>query len=505
MRPLSALFLSFLFSLSSFAANALGAKPLDPKGVDRLMNETMRAWQIPGASIAIVQNDQVVFLKGYGTKELGGKEAVTPDTLFQIASTTKAFTSTSLAMLASDKKLDFDDPVRKHVPYFRLSDMCADQAVTLRDIVSHRTGLSRHDELWDDTALTREDVIRALSNIALTKPFRSAYQYQNITFITAGEAVAHAAGMSWDDFVKTRIFAPLKMTNTVTTDAAWNAADHATGYRFDWKTGAMRPRRGADTTTIGPGGAIKSSARDMANWIRFHLAGGKFEGTQLVDADRLAETKKPHTVIPLEGATGEVNPETQLMAYAMGWNVSDYKGELLVAHAGALNGFRTHVILLPKRNAGMFITINVERGYSLYAMRHAIADLLLTGKTSRDWNAYYLALERKTDEKSEKDKEARLAKRVADTKPTRPLAEYAGVYENPSYGPVTIHAANGGLVLQWQRIDAPLTHYHYDVFDTNAEDVEETVTFNLDEEQKVKSLTVFGERFEHAVSGGREP
>lgn len=470
------------------------AQPVDK--IDKVMSETVRAFGIPGASIAVVVDDRVVFLKGYGTKELGGAEAVTPDTLFQIASTSKAFTSTALAMLASDKKLSFDDPVRKYLPYFRLSDMCADQAVTLRDIVTHRTGLSRHDELWDDTALTREDVVRSMAHVALTKPFRSAYQYQNIMFIAAGEAVAQASGTSWDDFVRARIFQPLKMTRTVTSDAEWNAADHATGYRYDWKTGVMRARRPIDTTTIGAGGAIKSSARDMANWLRFHLAGGKFEGTQLVDPELLAETKAPHTIIRLEGTTREVNPETQLLAYAMGWNVSDYRGELMVAHAGALNGFRTHAVMLPRRNAGFVVMMNVERGYSLYAIRHALADLLTTGKVSRDWNAYYLAFEKKTDEKSEKDKQERLARRALNTTPTRPLEEYAGEYANAGYGPAKVSVANGELVLQWQRITVPLTHYQYDVFDANNEDVEETVTFTLDDEKKVKGLTLFGERFE---------
>ena len=462
------------------------------------MSDIVRAWNIPGASIAVVQNDRVIFAKGYGVKAVGGTAPVGPDTLFQIASTSKAFTSTALAMLAMDNKLTFDDPVRKHVPYFRLSDMCADQNVTLRDIVTHRTGLSRHDELWDDTPLTREDVIRAMAHVALTRPFRSAYQYQNIMFITAGEAVAHASGMSWDDFVRARIFTPLKMTHTVTTDADWATSDHAESYRYDWKTGRMTQRTAGDTTTIGPGGAIKSSVRDMANWIRFQLADGKFDGVQLLDPRLLAETKKPHTVIPMEGATADVNPETNLMAYAMGWNVSDYRGELMVAHGGALNGFRTHVVLLPARNTGFVLMINVERGYSLYAMRHAIADILRDGKPSRDWSAYYLAAERRSDEKDEKDKAERLAKRVSGTTPTRALEDYAGTYEHPGYGTVRITAKDGALVAQWQHITAPLTHFHYDVFRAESSEagLDEMISFGLDEEKKVKSLTLFGETFE---------
>jgi CubicO group peptidase (beta-lactamase class C family) len=482
-----------LFAALAFTATlAASAQPAEK--IDRVMADTLRAWRIPGAAVAVVQDDKVVFVKGYGTKEAGGKEPVTADTLFEIASTSKAFTTTALAMLATDKKLAFDDPVRRHVPYFRLSDMCADANVTLRDIVSHRTGLSRHDELWDDTPLTREEVVRSMAHISPSKPFRSAYQYQNIMFIAAGEAIAQASGMSWEDFMRTRVFEPLKMTRTVTSDSAWAAADHATGHEYDWKTGSIGAKRPIDTTSISSGGALKSCARDMANWLRFQLAEGSFEGKQLVDPELLAETRQPHTVLRVDR---EVHPETHVQSYAMGWNVQDYRGELMVAHAGALNGFRTHVVLFPEKKTGFVVMINVERGYSLYALRHALADLLLFGKPSREWSSYYLAYDRKSEEKSEKDRQARLDKRVPGTKPTHSLEQYAGTYENAGYGPLKVSVANGALVLEWQRIAAPLTHFHYDVFNAEeaAHDLDETVTFQLDDEKKIVALTVFGERF----------
>lgn len=473
------------------------AQQLSPRAIDALMLRTLEAWNIPGAAVAVVQNDRVVYAKGYGVKEVGGTEPVTADTLFQIASTTKAFTTTALAMLATEKKLSFDDPVRKHVEYFRLSDVCADANVTLRDVVSHRTGLSRHDELWDDTPLTREEVVRSMAHIGLSRPFRTTYQYQNIMFIAAGEAVARRAGTSWDDFVRARIFQPLQMTRTVISDAEWNASsDRATGHSYYWKTGRVAPQRPIDTTTIGAGGAIKSSARDMANWIRFQLAGGTFDGKALVDAELLAETKTPHTVIRMTGLTAEANPETHVMTYGMGWNVQDYRGEQLVAHAGALNGFRTHAVLLPKRNAGFVILINAARGIALFALRNTLADML-TGKPARDWNPYYLAIDRAADERSAKQREERLAKRVKDTAPTRPLADYAGEYEHPAYGTLTVVREGDGLVLQWARIRAPLAHFHYDVFhaEEEAHDLDEMVSFSFDEEKRVKAVTVFGERF----------
>lgn len=475
---------------------AAGAQPFDTKAVDRIVTSTMKSWQLPGVAIAIVKNDRVVFLKGYGTKELGGTEPVTADTLFQIASTSKAFTSTALAMLAAEKKLSFDDPVRQHVDYFHLADLCADSQVTIRDIVSHRTGLSRHDELWDNSPFTREDVVRRIGHVELSKPFRSAYQYQNIMFIAAGEVVGKASGMPWDEFVKTRIFAPLAMTHTVISDADWNAADHATGYQYDWKTGRISAQRPIDTATIGAGGAIKSSASDMANWLRFQLSNGAFNLVQLTDPEMIEETKTPNTVIRMEGLTREANTETNVMSYAMGWTVQDYRGELLVSHGGALNGFRTHVDLLPRRSSGFVIMTNVGRGLALVAMRNSLADLL-SGKPGRDWNAYYLMVDRRSDEKGEAEKEARNAKRVPDTTPSRPLENYTGEYESPGYGVAKVSLVDGHLVLQWSRMTIPLTHFHYDIFNATSEydDVDEQVTFTLGDDRQVRSLTFFGETF----------
>jgi len=496
MRPLLAC-LTLALSLSAFAQN----NTVDTKKmVDRVMTATMKAWQIPGAAVAIVKNDRVVYVASYGVKDLATNEPVTVDTLFQLASTSKAFTTTALAMLADDGKLSFDDPVRKHLEYFRLADPCADQQVTIRDIVSHRTGLSRHDELWDYTPLTREQVIRSMGSVALSKPFRSAYQYQNIMFITAGEVVAHASGMSWDDFVRARIFKPLSMTRTVTSDADWNAADHATGYHYDWKTNRITPQRPGDTTTIGAGGAVKSSARDMGNWLRFQLANGVFDGAQLVSEEMLVETKTPHTTIRMENLTRDTHPETNVLSYALGWNVQDYRGELLVSHSGALNGFRAHVDLLPKRNAGFVVLSNLGRGMALVSIRNALADML-SGKPPRDWNAYYLMIDRKADEKEAREKEERKAKRKPGTHPSRALDAYAGTYSNPAYGDVKITLVNGALVLQWNRLTIPLTHFHYDVFsaESDFDEVDEEVLFSLSRDGDVEALTFFGEPFRRSV------
>jgi CubicO group peptidase (beta-lactamase class C family) len=488
MRPLLAALSLALIALTATAQSL-------ERDVDQLAAETLRVWQIPGLAVAVVQNDKVILAKGYGVKELGKSDRVGPDTLFAIASTTKAFTTTAMAMLADEKKLDWDDPVRKYVPYFHLDDPCADSLVTLRDIVSHRTGLSRHDELWDNAPFTREDIIGRMSGVKLSKPFRSAYQYNNIMFMTAGEVLASAAKTSWDDFVKTRIFDPLGMTHTQTRFADWASSDHATGHL--WSKNAAAVRTADDDSSLGPAGSIKSSARDMAQWLRFQLAGGVIDGKRLVSAEALEVTRTPLTPIAVDKSSHELNPFTNVLSYAMGWNISDYRGELLVAHGGALNSTRTQVALLPYRNAAVFVTGNMARGYGVLALRNDILDLLLQAKPWRHWNAAYLDFEKKGDERAEKRKMEREAKRKPEAKPTHDLAAYAGTYHDAAYGDAVVALENGGLVVRWNRLTLPLVHFTYDSFTAASEeaDVDETVQFRLAPDGSIQSMSIFGEEF----------
>ena len=463
---------------------------------DKLANDTITNWRLPGMAVAIVQNDRVVYLKGFGVKEFGKSDPITPDTLFEIGSTTKAFTSTAMAMLVDEKKIDWDDPVRKHLDYFHLEDPCADSIVTLRDIVSHRTGLSRHDELWDNSPWSREEILHRIASVKLSKPIRSTYQYNNIMFMAAGDVVAAAAKMPWDDFVRARIFQPLGMTHTRSLYSDWAGSDHATGHRYSHDTISVQTM--SDDTNIGPAGAIKSSARDMAQWIRFQLGDGMIDGKRLVSEDALNETKTPQMPLRLDKQSRETNPFTHVQSYAMGWNVQDYRGELLVAHGGALNGFRTQIALLPERHAGLVIMTNIGRGFSIIALRNAMLDALLQATPTRDWSSVYMGVEKRADESEEKAKKERETKRVANTKPSHDLASYAGTYHDDAYGDATVTLENGALVLRWSRMTVPLTHYHFDTFTafSEADDVDEQVQFQLGADGNVKSMTVFGEDFE---------
>ena len=488
--------LSFLFSF--FVAAATLAQPTgpDPKAIDKIIFSTMKAWRIPGAAVAVVKNDRVVHIAAYGSKDLSGTNPVSPDTLFQIASTSKAFATTAMAMLVSEGKMGWDDPVRKHVPYFRLADMCTDANVTLRDLLSHRTGLAGHDELWDNSPWSPEEIVRRMALLQPARSLRTGYRYNNIMYIAAGEAVEQASGMSYDEFVRSRIFEPLQMTSTTLSDEEWEKRDHSTGHHYDWKTDRISVRKPIPTANLGAAGAIKSSARDMANWLRFQLAEGAFNLQQYVDPEALNETRTPQAVVRMENLTRELNPESNVMAYGMGWTIQDYRGELLVSHSGSLNGFRSRVELMPKRNSGFVVMINVDRGIALVAMRNALADML-SGKPGRDWNAYYLMVDRKADEKEEKVRTEKMAKAAKGTQPSRPLAAYAGQYENPAYGPLTITIVDGKPVFQWSRMTIPLEHLQYDTFTAYSEwdGVDEDVVFAVDPDGTVKTLTIFGQTF----------
>src|SRR5262245_23919299 len=242
------------------------AQAVDQAALDALMNEAMRHWQTPGSAVVVVRGDEVVYLKGFGVSDVGSKRPVTPDTIFAIGSTTKAFVTAAMAILADEGKISWDDPVRKHLPYFRLSDPLANENVTLRDIVTHRTGLIRHDLLWYGSPWGREEVIKRVGFVPLTYGFRTTFQYQNIMFLTAGQAVGAASGSSWEEFTQKRIFDPLGMKSAnFSALLAEKAPDHASPHSRQGGQIKVIPWRNIDN--VGPAGSINASVGDLAGWI----------------------------------------------------------------------------------------------------------------------------------------------------------------------------------------------------------------------------------------------
>lgn len=469
-----------------FALQASAAAP-DLSRIDALAEKSRKAWNVPGIAIAIVKDDRVLLAKGYGLKETGRPGKVTADTVFAIGSTTKAFTTAAMAMLADEGKLDWDDPVRKHVEFFHLSDPRADSMVTLRDLVSHRTGLSRHDELWYGSPWSREELIRRIGSVPLTRPFRSAWQYQNIMFLVAGYAAGHSAGTTWDDLIQRRIFTPLGMSSSSVASAAVEGSpDHATPHS---KTSAgAKPVLWRNLDDIGPAGSINSSVNDLARWVRFQLNGGVHEGRRLISEKNFAEMHTPQMAIRPEDAGRSWNPESNQISYGMAWFLQDYRGLHMVQHGGAIDGFRANITLVPRERLGIVVLSNLGNENMPEALRYELIDAVL-GLPARDWDAELNAHFGAIEATAAAGQQAFLAKRVKGTKPSLDLAAYTGDYEDPGYGRVTVKLENGALWTEWYSHREKLEHFHFDTF---LDQEQRTVVFRLNAEAGVSAIEMFG-------------
>jgi CubicO group peptidase (beta-lactamase class C family) len=469
---------------------SLLAGPVEEAAVDALVKDTLKAWQVPGVAVAVVHKDKVVYLKGHGVKELGKADPVTPDTLFAIASCSKAFTTTAMAMLVDDGKMAWDDPVRKHVPAFQLSDPLVDAEVTLRDLVSHRTGVRSHDLLWYRSPFAQEERIRRLAHLPVDKPFRASFHYQSSMFTVAGHAVASAGKMSWPDFVRRRVLEPLDMKDVVlTTPEVEKAADHASPHRRD-NRGDVELMSWYTIEQPEPAGSVAAGVRDLAKWVRFHLGDGRWDGKRLVSAKNLAETHTPQTIIPLKGVPKDQNPESTQMRYGMGWVVQDYRGRPVLNHGGAIDGFRSFFVLFPEDKLGLVLLNNLDRTTMNFALANNLADLVL-GLPKRDWNGYYLNLAKKAAGDAAEELREKLAKQDANARPSREAAAYVGKYEHPAYGVAEVTLENGGLVWKYTGFRGPLEHVRYDTFLLDVDRLPPAlVNFTLNRDGEVSVMNV---------------
>lgn len=446
-----------------YRAKALPEPVNEPAAIDAIVQQALQTWRVPGAAIVVVRDNQIFHLKGYGVREHGKTDPVTADTLFPLASCTKAFTTTAMGMLVDEGKMHWDDPVRKHIDFFQLSDPSANALVTMRDLVSHRTGVANNDLLWYRAPWSREEAIHKIGRVKLKKPFRTALQYQSTMFTAAGYAVEKAAGMPWESFVQKRIFDPLGMTRAdFTTTAALQDADHASPHRLNANEQAeVMPWYSIEQPEAA--GSINACARSLGPWVRFQLGDGSFDGKRLVSAENLNETHMPHTIIRMEGAARDMNPDTVQMSYGLAWVIQDHRGQRVISHAGAIDGFRAHITLLPDAKTGFAILNNLDGTSMNLAVSNALVDLLL-GLPRKDWNAYLCEQVRKKDVARQVAIRDLETKRHPGTSPSRSLDAYAGIYEDPAYGNVEVFLNQGQLHWKWSVFNGPLMHYHFDTF-----------------------------------------
>ena len=451
-------------------AIALGLAPCaaadtEPAALDTLVADAMKAFDVPGAAVVIVKDDKVIYLKGFGVREMGKSDPVTADTVFAIASCSKAFTAAGVAFLVGDGKMGWDDPVRKHVDWFRLPDAAADREVTIRDLLCHRTGMPRHDMLWAGTGISTEDYVRAYGKAKPATSFRSTWEYANVPFTTAGLASGNAAGCDWPTLMHTRIFEPLGMKTTYcSAREALANRDHAIPHNRH-TDGKIGPVNRADVDSVRAAGSINSSVRDMAQWLRFQLADGRLDGKRLIGSAALKETRTAQMIVRQEGRWKIFFPEksTSHLSYGLGWFVHDYRGHFACSHGGTLDGFRAQTVLVPDKKLGVVVFGNLTPSTFPEALSKTLLDKMLD-LPAEDWNAFYLAQDRKTEADRIAAFKKRESERKPNTKPSRDLAAFAGNYSEPAYGQAEVVAGKDGLQLKWGRLTFGLEHHHFDTF-----------------------------------------
>lgn len=468
------------------------AAPLD--GLSAYIESAMKDWNVPGLAIAVVRNDSVIFAQGYGVREMGKPGAVDANTLFNIASTSKAFTVAALGMLVDEGALSWDDPVTEHLPEFELEDPYVTREVRIRDLLTHRVGVARDDNLWIAGHFDRKELIRQLRALPQVTGFRTRYGYNNLMFITAGEVAGRVSGMGWDDLVAQRIFAPLGMDRSTTRMAVVEASDNVSGShaRIGGRVVPV-PRRNYDV--IGGAGAIWSSVTDMAQWVRMHLGNGTYQGTRLLSDTAIAEMRTPHTFMPMDSVGRRLFPGRHLNAYGLGWNVQEYRGRVLVNHSGWLNNTRTQVGLIPSEGIGVVAIANLNVSTLQQALMYRVLDALL-GEEATDWNAEYLELDRRSQARSARTAAALEQSRLKGTSPSLDPDGYAGTYVSDLWGEMTVRHEGDGLVLRYAPdYVADLEHWHEDIFRANwrgAGDGRSFVTFTLDERGRITDMAVDG-------------
>lgn len=464
------------------------AAPGEPlAGLERSVESALERWQAPGAAAAVVKDGEVAFIGGFGTEQLGRSEAVNEQTLFTLASTTKAFVAIALGMLVDEGRIAWDDPVVEHLPEFRVADPYVTRETTIRDLLAHRTGVEPADILWlrgFDTATG----IRHMHHAEQAASFRSKWIYNNMLYVVAAEVVSRVAGMSFQSFVHERIFAPLGMRNS---RFAGQDASGVNGAHLVEEGGVRASEPWRFETPLGAAG-IESSAADMAQWIGMLLADGAFEGRQIVSPGIVAEALEPQMVLDeiAYPAAKQANPN--FFAYGLGWFLQDYRGHLLAMHTGSLFGANALVALVPDLELGLVILINAGPVEYRHAFMYDVIDRYL-GKSERDWSAELFDVYAELAGEQRAERAALLEDRPADAASSHPHAAYAGDYSNPLVGDVEVAAdEDGGLrLLMPPNAVFDLTHWSYDTFEARGTRAPESERFHV----------TFGTGLDGGVSG----
>lgn len=460
-----------------------------PADIDGWVRRAMKTFEVPGLALTIVKDGQVLLAKGYGVRTLGDQTPVDARTVFGIASNTKAFTATALGMLVEEGKIRWDGRVIDYLPWFQMYDPYVTREMTVRDLLVHRSGLGlgAGDLLWwPASTYDRREIVRRLRYIPPATSFRSAYAYDNVLYLVAGEVIEAVSGQTWEDFMSSRVLAKVGMrTSNVRHSAATEGGNVATPHApVDGRVRAIAP---FDSDNTNPAGGINSCADDMAGWLIVQLAEGQLpDGSRLFSPATSRQLMTIVTPIPV----GEGPPELRdvrpnFSGYGLGFSLRDYRGKKLVSHTGGLPGYVSKVAMVPELKLGISVLTNQESGGAYESIVNHVLDSYLQAPQT-DWIAAYEAVARRAGQSAANVEKRAATARDAASKPSLPLSRYGGKYRDAWYGDVTISSIDSGLAIQFDRTPAlggTLEHWQHDTFVARWKDRElradAFVTFSL--------------------------
>lgn len=437
--------LALAVPVASAQTQRAGRTSPDWAAFDKYVAQATRDWKTPGMAISIVHGDSLVFARGYGLREVGTTNRVDEHSRFAIGSTTKAMTSMGLAMLVEEGKLRFDDRVIDHVPEFQLSDPWATREVTIRDLLLHRTGLPGTDAMWTRFNFSPAEMMRRVRYIKPTASFRTEWQYQNVMYGVAGMVLERVSGMSWADFMRTRIFAPLGMTESEPLVSGIIGKPNV-ALPHALRNDTARVTRFGNTDSIAPAGSVWSSVSDMSKWMRFMLDSGRIGSKRLVSTATFREIVAPQIRAPFDQYPALELSRANAFSYGLAWFIQDYRGQTVWMHTGSINGMSALIGLLPEKRMGVFVLLNLDHAELRHALMYQAFDLYLGGP-ARDWSGELRAASTRPGAAGPGGNVTAAAS-AAPVPPSLPLDRYAGVFVDSAYGTLRVTFADGKLRAQ---------------------------------------------------------
>lgn len=494
-KTLLTILATFLLCSSSFAQDASKSNKLNA-----MIEEGMKEWQIPGLSAVVVKNGKVVFKKTYGIKDIETKEPVDDNTLFSMASTTKALIAISLGILVDQNKISWEDKVIDHLPSFKLSDPYITADARVIDLLTHNLGIGNADLLWVINNLSTAETIDKFKYAKKAYPLRGGFTYQNIMYVVAGELIEAVSEQHWTAFVENEILKPLEMTRTQTKSIdIMKAGNYTTPHYNDLDDGIVK----VDYTfsdQIGAAGMVWSTTNDVSNYLTFLVNDGIFKGDTIIQPATFQYLFKPHSIL----TENDVYPTNKLTkpkwnTYGLGWFQQDYRGEKLDFHTGSLSGLVALTGIIHDKDVAVYVFANLDHAELRHAIMYKAMDLYAFKDDNRDWHKEIFKLYAGFRENAKEAKKKRNEGRIMETSPSLTLDQYSGTYQNEMLGSVTIRLVNGQLQINVNKhLNYKMEHWHHNTFITSKDPrwrFESLINFNLNTSGKIEELEVFEEKF----------